>query len=97
MFLFAGDGEDGEGDRGAEVEGVGGCGGAEEAFQECQVSNHNDDHDGFQANSHLPYSHLQLHNVHCTWIIRSVRCPIMMMIMMVSNHNDDAFPAGVQS
>ena len=43
--------EDGEGDRGAQVEGVGGCGGAEEAFQECQVSNHNADCDGFPANS----------------------------------------------
>ena len=28
---------------------------------------------------------------------RSVRSPIIIMIMMVSNHNDDAFPAGVQS
>ena len=45
MCLLAGDREDGEGDRGAEVEGVGRCGGAEEAFQECQVSNHDDDDD----------------------------------------------------
>ena len=43
MCLLAGDREDGEGDRGAEVEGVDRCGGAEEAFQECQVSNHDDD------------------------------------------------------
>ena len=50
MMMFAGDREDGEGDRGAEVEGVGRCGGAEEAFQECQVSNHDDDDDDYGDN-----------------------------------------------
>ena len=39
IILPPGDGEDGEGDRGAESEGVLRRGGAEEALQGCQVVN----------------------------------------------------------